>query len=72
MLKEFESGKRYIFDLETALQDKHLKKNYDNGHDKYWVDYCNGKGVWNFTKDTGRIESPTQDYHILPKWCKEV
>jgi hypothetical protein len=72
MLNEFENGKRYIFDLESALIDKHLKVNYDNGHDKYWVDYCNGRLVNSFNKDTGRIGSPTQDYYILPKWCKEV
>jgi len=70
MLNEFKSNKKYIFDKEIALQDEHLKANYELGNATYWVDDCDGKRVIDISKDGefGFIEL----YTIKPIWCKEI
>lgn len=70
----FENGKRYKFDLNIALEDKHIKTNYESehSHSKYWIDYCNGKEVVVTGALDGSILSPYQDYVIAPWWCEEI
>ena len=68
----FELNKKYIFDINVALEDKILKENYENENAKYWVDFCNGKEVIIKDRLIGRIVSPTIYCEIVPWWCKEI
>jgi hypothetical protein len=70
MIDKFECGKKYIFDKEIALQDNHLKANYESGNATYWVDDCDGRKVIDIGRDGefGFVEM----YTIKPMWCKEI
>lgn len=39
MINKFESNKKYMFDKEIALQDEHLKANYESGNATQGKDY---------------------------------
>jgi hypothetical protein len=73
MLDKFEKGKRYIYDLDTVLQDDWVKRFYETGYNKYLMDSCNGQEVIVISETEGRIYFSNDDsYFISPKSCKEV
>ena len=72
VMNEFNLDKKYRFNMDIALKDEHLKKNYESGNAKYWVDYCNGKEVVVTGVVDGKIVAPIKDYEIAPWWCEEI
>jgi hypothetical protein len=72
-INRFDVNKTYIFDKEIALKhDKHLKKNYESGNSKYWVDYCDGKQVTDTNEHGGFINGEVNMYTIDPTWCRSI
>lgn len=69
---KFDKNKKYVYDLETVLQDTWKKKLYESGYSKNFTDEADGKEVEVIDEYNARVVIFEKHYLIDRSSCKEI